>query len=203
MPKLRHFIDIGPEQKGPTPDILYREVCQDTDLTLELNKKFKIKDLHIEKYVLPTHTLDCPEHEDLAARLLWYSEASQRVVAVNYNDFIADIHDDLTESYQSDTKRRLLNVAEEEHSLMTAMKKAIFRVAFRFSLPPPPPRPTEESKPVISTLIALAQLNPSVIEGEVRNMMHAGYFNDTKIEAVSFLEPTEKLLEKVFKAFKK
>ncbi|OGC81887.1 MAG: hypothetical protein A2V81_04295 [Candidatus Abawacabacteria bacterium RBG_16_42_10] len=194
-PKVRHsYIGEGGE-------LVSREVYLDTEHTKVLSERFSINKIFLRKYVLPDHTLDSPEHEDIAVRLLCYSERVGRIVAVNHADFVADIHDELINDHEYETRRRILSTDPEEHSIKTDIKKALSKIFLGRSLVPPPP--TEQSEPIVSTLIAIARVNPGAIQGEVLNMITAGYFSNVEIDKTWFLEPTEKLLEKVFKAQKK
>ena len=193
IPKLRH------SHIGENGELISREVCIDTENTRSLDKIFPISKVLLRRYEL-SHTFESIEHEDLAARMLWYSRESGRIVAVNYHNFLGDIYDDLNESFVSERKHILRNM-EPEHTVVTQVKSALRHIFFGRSSLHPPAR--EERESVVSALVALAKVNPSVIEGEVTNMIGAGYFAKIEVNQTEYVEPTVKLLKRIFEEQKK
>ncbi len=188
-PKLSHsYIGEGGE-------LLSRNVRLDTENTVRLSERFPIKKISVRKYVLP-NTLEHIEQEDLAARMLSHAKEEGRIVAVSQHDFLADMYDELNESFDVEKNQ----VFRAEHSLTTQLKRALGKLFLGRSLPPPP---LEELESPVSALIAMARVNPSAIQGEVLNMIQAEYFNNIEVNDTEYLEPTEKLLERIFKVQQK
>lgn len=179
-------------------NIVTRDVCLETENTTKLSREFPIRRVMVHRYELP-NTLETIEYEDLAARMLGYAKAAGKIIAVRYHDFIHDIYDEMNENFSAE--KRISRIPDEEDTVGTQIKSALRHIFF--GRPSLRPLPQDEIEHETSALIALARVNPSVIQAEVAAMIRIGYFMKREIHKTLYLEPTEKLLERVFRAQEK